>query len=122
MQALGDHEHGDVGRGSRLAPLRQVLVSGTDDHAADAPHAVVLAGLWERTARGMSDRWRRHFAADYGDFLDAFEQEAALRRSRARLSLADYTALRRRTITHRRTSRGRHDRRRRRTQPESTGR
>ncbi|MFH8381289.1 terpene synthase family protein [Kitasatospora sp. NPDC018058] len=80
------------------APLRRVLASDTGPPAA-APHAVVLAGLWERTAAGMSARWRSRFTADYTDFLDACAQEVALRRAGVRPPLADYLALRRRTIT-----------------------
>ncbi|MDH6122328.1 terpene synthase family protein [Kitasatospora sp. GAS204B] len=79
------------------APLRQVLVPGAP--AAKAPQAVLLAGLWERTAPGMPERWQKRFATDYGDFLDASEQEAALRRAGARLPPTDYVELRRRTIT-----------------------
>lgn len=60
---------------------------------------MVLAGLWEWTATGMSARWRARFATDYTDFLDACEQEVALRRAGVRLPLADYLELRRRTIT-----------------------
>ncbi|MFI8503471.1 terpene synthase family protein [Streptomyces sp. NPDC085524] len=61
--------------------------------------AAVLAGLWERTAAGMPESWRRRFVDDYTDFLDACEEEMAVRRSGARLSLTDYIGLRRRTIT-----------------------
>jgi hypothetical protein len=81
------------------APLRQVLAPGVEASAATAPHAVVLAGLWERTAVGMSAGWRKRFAADYTDFLDACEEEVALRRTGVRLPLAAYVRLRRRTIT-----------------------
>jgi hypothetical protein len=91
---------GSSGRLERFtAPLREVLVPGRDPSAGTAPHARVLAGLWDRTSAGMSARWRQRFAADYCDFLDATEQEVALRRAGVRLSLADYVRLRRRTIT-----------------------
>ncbi|MDH6709523.1 hypothetical protein P3T27_006271 [Kitasatospora sp. MAA19] len=79
--------------------LRRVLTCDAATSAADAPQAVVLAWLWERTAAGMSDRWRKRFTADYRDFLDACEEEVAARRSGTRLPLADYVELRRRTIT-----------------------
>ncbi|MBD0693573.1 hypothetical protein BG452_13490 [Streptomyces sp. CBMA123] len=81
------------------APLREVLARAAGPSEAEAPQARVLAELWEPTAEGMSDRWRKRFAADYGDFLDACEEETALRRSGHRLPLAQYVALRRRTIT-----------------------
>lgn len=81
------------------APLREVLAIGGPLSGAAAPHAAVLARLWERTAEGMSDRWRERFTVDYVDFLDATEQEAALRRDRVRMSLDAYLRLRRRTIT-----------------------
>ncbi|WP_422129570.1 terpene synthase family protein [Streptomyces misionensis] len=80
-------------------PLRGALVSDAGPPAAAPAHAVVLAGLWERTAAGMSACWRARFTADYTDFLDACEQEVALRRSGIRLPLAGYLELRRRTIT-----------------------
>ena len=82
------------------APLRQVLApAGGADSAVSAPHAVVLAGLWERTAARMSARWRERFAADYNDFLDACAEEVAVRRAGTRLPLTAYVRLRRRTIT-----------------------
>ncbi|MFF1796480.1 terpene synthase family protein [Kitasatospora sp. NPDC058263] len=83
------------------APLREVLAreAGAKVTEAAAPHERALAQLWERTAAGMPDRWRRRFAADYGDFLDACEEETALRRSGERLTPAAYVGLRRRTIT-----------------------
>ncbi|MFD5142671.1 terpene synthase family protein [Streptomyces sp. NPDC058401] len=81
------------------APLRQVLDGGGPPPGATAPHAVVLAQLWERTAEGMPGRWRERFAADYGDFLDATAQEVALRRDKVPLGLEAYLRLRRRTIT-----------------------
>ncbi|WP_405658222.1 terpene synthase family protein [Streptomyces sp. NBC_01166] len=80
------------------APLRKVLEHG-GQHPPTAPHAVVLWNLWRRTAPGMSDRWRARFACAYNDFLDASEQEVALRRSGVRLPLSMYVRLRRRTIT-----------------------
>ncbi|MFK4123068.1 terpene synthase family protein [Streptomyces longwoodensis] len=82
------------------APLREVLaVGGGVRPAATSVPAVVLRGLWERTAEGMSDRWRERFTEDYTDFLDATEEEVALRREGVRLSLEPYVRLRRRTIT-----------------------
>ncbi|MGI5365140.1 terpene synthase family protein [Streptomyces iakyrus] len=82
------------------APLREVLaIGGGLLPAATSPHAVVLRGLWERTAEGMSDRWRERFAEDYTDFLNATEEEVALRRHGVQLSLEPYVQLRRRTIT-----------------------
>ncbi len=80
-------------------PLRHVLAPGVGPSVADLPHAAVLSGLWEQTAAGMSAGWRHRFTADYTDFLDACEQEVALRRSGVRLPLGDYIGLRRRTIT-----------------------
>lgn len=80
-------------------PLRRVLCSGGELSTVTAPHAVVLAQLWERTAPGMPARWRTRFVADYTDFLDATEEEVVLRRAGARLGLVDYLRLRRRTIT-----------------------
>jgi hypothetical protein len=47
----------------------------------------------------MSARWQARCTADYTDFLDACEQEVALRRAGVRLPLADYLELRCRTIT-----------------------
>ncbi|MYV41895.1 hypothetical protein GT030_24260 [Streptomyces sp. SID1328] len=82
------------------APLREVLaVGGGLLPVATSPHAVVLRGLWERTAEGMSARWRERFTEDYTDFLDATEEEVALRRNGVRLSFEPYVQLRRRTIT-----------------------
>lgn len=83
------------------APLREVLASGGGlmPAATAAPHAAVLRGLWERTTEGMSARWRERFTADYTDFLDATEEEVALRRNGVRLPLEPYVRLRRRTIT-----------------------
>ncbi|MFB9535581.1 MULTISPECIES: terpene synthase family protein [Streptomyces] len=83
------------------APLREVLASGGGlmPAATAAPHAAVLRGLWERTTEGMSARWRERFTADYTDYLDATEEEVALRRNGVRLSLEPYVRLRRRTIT-----------------------
>jgi hypothetical protein len=82
------------------APLREVLAVGDGVRpAATSVHAVVLRGLWERTAEGMPDRWRERFTEDYTDFLDATEEEVALRRDGVRLSLEPYVRLRRRTIT-----------------------
>lgn len=81
------------------APLRHVLDSTEGTPPGQAPQAVVLARLWERTAPGMSDAWRKRFVTDYTDFLDASEQEVAVRRSGTRLSLTAYVELRRRTIT-----------------------
>lgn len=82
------------------APLREALAAGGGLlPATRSPHAAVLRGLWERTAEGMSAGWRERFTADYTDFLDATEQEAALRRNGVRLSLEPYVRLRRRTIT-----------------------
>ncbi|MEW1693714.1 terpene synthase family protein [Streptomyces sp. NPDC091265] len=82
------------------APLRQVLEpSGIPSVEVMAPHVSVLAGLWERTALGMPNRWRERFAREYTDFLDATEQEVALRRAGTRLSVTEYVRLRRRTIT-----------------------
>ncbi|SFN95747.1 hypothetical protein SAMN04487980_104024 [Streptomyces sp. cf124] len=82
------------------APLRDVLaVGGGAPPAATSVHAVVLRGLWERTAEGMSARWRERFTDDYTDFLDATEEEVALRRNGVRLSFEPYVQLRRRTIT-----------------------
>ncbi|MEU9178400.1 terpene synthase family protein [Streptomyces sp. NPDC048550] len=81
------------------APLRHALDSGAELSSATASHAVVLARLWERTATGMSASWKSRFIADYIDFLDASEEEVALRRTGVRLPLAAYLELRRRTIT-----------------------
>ncbi len=82
------------------APLREILTAGGGlMPAATAPYAAVLRGLWERTAEGMSAQWRERFTADYTDFLDATEEEVALRRHGVRLSLEPYVRLRRRTIT-----------------------
>jgi hypothetical protein len=81
------------------APLRRVLATNGELPDGTAPHAAVLAELWGRTAAGMSARWQERFAADYTDFLDACEEEVALRRAGVRLPLADYLGLRRRTIT-----------------------
>jgi hypothetical protein len=81
------------------APLRQVLDSGQEMPDVTAPYAAVLAGLWDRTSAGMPARWRRRFVTGYTDFLDATEQEVALRRAGVRLSLPEYVRLRRRTIT-----------------------
>lgn len=82
------------------APLRKVLAgAGRLSVPAAAPHAVVLAGLWQRTAPNMPDRWRERFTNDYVDFLDATEQEVALRCAGARFRLEPYLRLRRRTIT-----------------------
>ncbi|MGW8358416.1 terpene synthase family protein [Streptomyces wedmorensis] len=80
------------------APLRGVLESGREPSKA-APQTTALAWLWERTAAGMSGEWLRRFVADYTDFLDACEYEAAVRRSQMRLSVTAYIELRRRTIT-----------------------
>jgi hypothetical protein len=80
-------------------PLRGVLAPGTGPAGGAGAHAVALAGLWERTATGTPARWRERFTADYTDFLDACEQEAALRRDGVRLPLDGYLGLRRRTIT-----------------------
>ncbi|MER5766148.1 terpene synthase family protein, partial [Streptomyces sp. NPDC001985] len=79
------------------APLAHVLAPGA--RRAEAPHAAVLEALWEHTRVGMPPRWRRRFAADYGDFLSASHEEAAVRRAGVRLSPAEYVRLRRRTIT-----------------------
>ncbi|MEV7441293.1 terpene synthase family protein [Streptomyces sp. NPDC091204] len=82
------------------APLRQVLQSGAVPSAGVLlPHVSVLAGLWERTAAGMPTRWRERFAREYTDFLDATEQELALRQAGTRLAVTDYVRLRRSTIT-----------------------
>ena len=81
------------------APLRHVLAPGKELSTVTAPHAMVLARLWERTAEGMSTRWCERFTVDYTDFLDATEEEVTLRRAGARLALAAYLELRRRTIT-----------------------
>ncbi|MEU9097328.1 terpene synthase family protein [Streptomyces sp. NPDC048361] len=81
-------------------PLRQILQPGAVPSArVMSPHVSVLAGLWARTALGMPARWRERFAREYADFLDATEQEVALRHAGAALSVADYVRLRRRTIT-----------------------
>lgn len=82
------------------APLRQVLEPhGVPTAGVMSPYVAVLAGLWERTALGMPNRWRKRFAREYADFLDATEQEVALRRAGTRLSVTEYVRLRRRTIT-----------------------
>ncbi|MBQ1096189.1 hypothetical protein KBY55_08820 [Streptomyces sp. b94] len=81
------------------APLRRVLTHGLRAPTLAAPHTAALTDLWERTATGMPARWRTRFIADYTDFLDASEQEAAHRRARVRLTLPEYLQLRRRTIT-----------------------
>ncbi|MEV6735172.1 MULTISPECIES: terpene synthase family protein [unclassified Streptomyces] len=84
------------------APLRQVFQPGTTRAVGTGTAssvAAVLAGLRERTASGMPDRWRERLAREYADFLDATEQEVVLRQARTRLSLAEYVRLRRRTIT-----------------------
>lgn len=81
------------------APLRQVLAQGEALSTVTAPHAAVLAGLWGRTAPGASTGWRRRFATDYTDFLDATEEEVALRHAGVHLPLTAYLRLRRRTIT-----------------------
>jgi hypothetical protein len=81
------------------APLRQVFAPRAHRPEQTAPYASVLAGLWERTAAGMPARWRERFAQEYTDFLDATEQEMALRRAGTRLSVVQYVRLRRRTIT-----------------------
>ncbi|MFF7801112.1 terpene synthase family protein [Streptomyces olivaceus] len=82
------------------APLREVLAVGSGvPPAATSVHAVVLRGLWERTTEGMSARWRERFTEDYTDFLDATEEEMALRRDGVRLAFEPYVRLRRRTIT-----------------------
>ncbi|MEV6048359.1 terpene synthase family protein [Streptomyces xanthochromogenes] len=81
-------------------PLRRVLQPGAAPSVGVmSPHVSVLAWLWEQTALGMPDRWRERFAREYADFLDATEQEVALRQAGAALSVADYVRLRRRTIT-----------------------
>ncbi|MFD9333152.1 terpene synthase family protein [Streptomyces sp. NPDC060028] len=81
------------------APLREVFTADAGVPSTTSPHAVVLSGLWERTAAGMPDVWRARFAAEYLDFLDASEEEVALRRAGVLLPVADYVRLRRRTIT-----------------------
>ncbi|MFD8812229.1 terpene synthase family protein [Streptomyces sp. NPDC059627] len=83
------------------AQLRQAFGPAADqsDSGVPAPVGSVLAGLWERTARGMPARWRERLAREYLDFVDATEQEVALRDAGTRLSLAQYVQLRRRTIT-----------------------
>jgi hypothetical protein len=101
---VDDHiDHQGLGSGPGelerfTAPLRQVLTPGGQSPPT-VPHAVVLSNLWRRTAPGMSDRWGARFTCAYNDFLDASEQEVALRRSGVRLPLAQYVRLRRRTIT-----------------------
>ncbi|MFB4426968.1 terpene synthase family protein [Streptomyces sp. QL37] len=80
------------------APLRKVL-EHDGKNSPTAPQAVVLRNLWRRTAPGMSDGWRARFACAYNDFLDASEQEVALRRNGVLLPLSKYVRLRRRTIT-----------------------
>ncbi|MFJ2863270.1 terpene synthase family protein [Kitasatospora sp. NPDC087314] len=80
------------------AALRAVLTPDEPPDVSTAP-AEVLARLLERTAMGMPPAWRSRFTTDYLDFLRACEEEAALRRARAGLPLADYLDLRRRTIT-----------------------
>jgi hypothetical protein len=82
-----------------IVPLRRVLSGDAVVPTEAEPYAEALRGLLERTTSGMSSRWRQRFAADYVDFLDATEEELALRRGGARLALADYVQLRRRTIT-----------------------
>nr|WP_093804163.1 terpene synthase family protein [Streptomyces sp. Wb2n-11] len=47
----------------------------------------------------MLAQWKERFTADYTDFLDATEEEVALRRDAVRLTVAQYVQLRRRTIT-----------------------
>ncbi|WP_405965710.1 terpene synthase family protein [Streptomyces sp. NBC_00723] len=82
------------------APMRAALAADSGPlPVAAAPHAAVLRELLEHTAEGMSARWRERFTADYTDFLDATEEEVALRRNGVRLSLEPYVWLRRRTIT-----------------------
>ncbi|KOV85943.1 hypothetical protein ADL01_07860 [Streptomyces sp. NRRL WC-3618] len=82
------------------APLRAVLAADAGlPPTATSTHAVVLRGLWERTAEGMSALWKERFTADYTDFLDATEEESALRRHGVQLLFEPYVRLRRRTIT-----------------------
>ncbi|WP_329075030.1 terpene synthase family protein [Streptomyces niveus] len=82
------------------APLRAVLAGDGGTPLARRPaYARVLKELWEHTSAGMSLQWRGRFTADYIDFLDATEEEVALRRDGVRLTVAQYVQLRRRTIT-----------------------
>jgi hypothetical protein len=81
------------------AALRRVVTRGGLPAGPVAAQAVVLGQLWERTAEGMPAAWRERFTADYVDFLDATDQEVALRRTGKQLSLDQYVSLRRRTIT-----------------------
>ncbi|WP_314249796.1 terpene synthase family protein [Streptomyces kutzneri] len=80
------------------APLRRVLTAGGEP-ATPGRHAGVLTQLLERTDPGQRGQWRKRFAAHYTDFLDATEEEVALRRAGTHLSPAAYVKLRRRTIT-----------------------
>lgn len=80
------------------APLRHVLTAGPEPNPPEQ-HARVLAQLLKRTDPGQRGQWRDRFAAHYADFLDATEDEVALRRAGTPLSPAAYIALRRRTIT-----------------------
>ena len=81
------------------AALRRVVTCGGLPAGPVVAQAVVLEQLWERTAQGMPAAWRERFTHDYVDFLDATDQEVALRRTGKRLSLDRYVLLRRRTIT-----------------------
>ncbi|MGW2586226.1 terpene synthase family protein [Streptomyces virginiae] len=80
------------------APLREVLTTGRES-ATPSRHAKVLAQLLQHTDPERSGRWRERFGAHYSDFLDATEEEVALRRAGTRLSMVRYLRLRRRTIT-----------------------
>ncbi|MFD6185934.1 terpene synthase family protein [Streptomyces goshikiensis] len=80
------------------APLRHVLTAGPEP-TPPQQHARVLAQLLKRTDPGPPEQWRKRFAAHYTDFLDATEDEVALRRAGTPLSPPAYIALRRRTIT-----------------------
>ncbi|MGW7328280.1 terpene synthase family protein [Streptomyces sp. NPDC054840] len=82
------------------APLREVLAGGGGPPPARRPaYARVLQELWAHTSAGMPAQWKERFTADYTDFLDATEEEVALRRDGVRLTVAQYVRLRRRTIT-----------------------
>ncbi|MCX4774977.1 hypothetical protein OG322_40570 [Streptomyces sp. NBC_01260] len=83
-----------------LDPLVEVLKGTTGARAGcDAPAVAALEDLWRRTVVGTAPGWCARFAASYASFAKATCEEARWRQESYTPSVAEYIAVRRRTIT-----------------------
>lgn len=62
------------------------------------PITLAWAGLWPQIREGMSETWQARFAGDWARYMEAHAREVRIAAEGVTLTVAEYIALRRRTV------------------------